>query len=409
MEKQGMWFYLFCFAALSACIDPYTLQIGKYKSLLVVEGLITDENIPYGIKLSYTFQSADLATPEVTDAVVYITDETGNMASLTYSGGGIYKTDSTIFTGQTGKTYTLHINTSDGNKYESDPCQMLPVAGVDSVYYGKEEVPGTTEGKMLDGIEIYLDSNEGNGSQSYFRWTYEETWEFRLPYPQAYIYIDSENIIPVTAIKDHCWKSNESGEILVDLILPGNSDIIQKEPINFIQSDLSDRLTVRYSILVKQLSISQKEYDFWNSLKQVNENTGSIFDTQPYSIISNIHNVSNPDEKVLGYFSVSAEKEKRIYINPQDLGEMDLPQYNYGCYEIITNPGLYYHGSPPRDPNLCTFDYIYSLFMAAGVYSFVEPIYDSTGALSYIVFAFSSCSDCTLTGSINPPAFWTEK
>jgi len=36
---------------LASCIDPYTHNLKNYKSLLVVEGLITNENVPYTINL----------------------------------------------------------------------------------------------------------------------------------------------------------------------------------------------------------------------------------------------------------------------------------------------------------------------------------------------------------------------
>ena len=36
------------------CIDPYTPNIGKFRSLLVVDALITDEDAPNYVKLSWT-------------------------------------------------------------------------------------------------------------------------------------------------------------------------------------------------------------------------------------------------------------------------------------------------------------------------------------------------------------------
>ncbi|MGA1978646.1 MAG: DUF4249 domain-containing protein [Bacteroidales bacterium] len=403
----GVLVFLFFLPLLNTCIDPYTPSLAKYKSALVVEGLVTDENAPYEVILSRTFQSTDSVIPKVTDAVVYISDEEGNMTNLSNSGNGIYKTDSTQFIGVPGKTYNLHIQTSDGNKYESEPCQMTPVAGIDSIYFAREEQINSTQGKTLTGIEIYLNTDEESAGSGYFRWTYDETWKFSLPSPKLYNYIDSTDIVPLTNVKEFCWKSNESGEILVGSILPGQPHALEKEPVLFIQSDLSDRLTVRYSLIVKQLSVSQKEFDFWNNLQQVNESGGSIFDTQPYSVISNIYNVDNPGETVLGYFSVSAVQQKRIYINPVNLNGMNLPQYQYDCTEFIVSPDDYNVNLVPGEPRW-TWHRVYNLFMSAGGMTFVEPIYDANGDLYKLVFVKNECSDCSLSGSANKPDFWTD-
>jgi hypothetical protein len=399
--------YFFCLIAFNTCTDPYTPHMGKYKSVLVVEGLITDEKIPYEVTLSRTFQSIDSVTAKVSDAVVFITDESGNATNLNYSGEGTYKTDSSLFRGEAGKTYTLHIQTSNGNKYESEPCLMAPVTDINSVYYAKEENISSTSGKTLTGIEIYLDSKDNSGDNRYFRWKYEETWKFKLPSPKRYNYVSDTEIIPLTDIREYCWKSSKSAEILIGSILQGQADFIQKEPVLFIQSDLSDRLTIRYSILVKQMSISGKEYDFWNNLKQVNEAGGTIFDSQPYSVISNIYNVDDQDETVLGYFSVSAVKEKRIYINPGDLIVMNMPHYNYDCEEFVVSPSDYNSTLPPGAKPM-NFDDVYNMFVSAGNIVFVGPIYNAQNKLYKLVFATTKCSDCGLSGEVDKPDFWAD-
>jgi hypothetical protein len=50
----------------------------------------------------------------VSDATVFITDNTGSSVYFDNIGNELYKTDSTMFRGQVGKTYVLHINYGDG-------------------------------------------------------------------------------------------------------------------------------------------------------------------------------------------------------------------------------------------------------------------------------------------------------
>lgn len=124
---------------VASCIDPYIPNLKNYKSLLVVEGLITNETTSYKIKLCTTTSQEDSAPEKVTDAEVYISDGNGIKTHLQNCGDGFYKTDSTSFTGVIGHKYTLHILTSDNIEYKSDECTMLPVAGIDKLYYEKGE------------------------------------------------------------------------------------------------------------------------------------------------------------------------------------------------------------------------------------------------------------------------------
>lgn len=130
---------LFIIVALCTCIDPYTPKLTTYQSFLVVEGLITDENASYSVKLSRTMQNENSIPESVSNATLFITDEIGNKSILKNTGNGLYKTDSTLFTGAVGETYTLHISTENGNEYISEPCLMLPVPGIDSIYYEKDK------------------------------------------------------------------------------------------------------------------------------------------------------------------------------------------------------------------------------------------------------------------------------
>ena len=399
---------MFFVITLCTCIDPYSPEIKGYDSLLVVEGQITDDNSSYQIKLSRTIQKENMIPEKVSDAVASITDNSGGTYYLINFGGGIYKTDSTKFIGKVGSIYTLHIKTRDGNEYRSEPCQMLPVPLIDSIYYEKYEEFASNQSESQTGIRIYLDSKPGDGINNYFRWEYIETWKFMLPQIKRFDYINEETIVTIPHVNEFCWKTIKSGEILTKSVLSGQTNFIQKEPLVFIASDKSNRLTIQYSILVKQYSVSKKEFDFWNNLKQVNESGGDIFDSQPYPVISNISNINNSDEKVLGYFQVSAVSQKRKDITFMELTKLDLPLFNYGCSRIETEPADYCKNGgfgcvPP------TWDQLYQMWTYAG-YVFVEPIFFNpiTRTLRKLVFSEVFCSDCALTGTYVKPDFWID-
>jgi hypothetical protein len=398
--------FLFLVAAAS-CIDPYTPNLKNYNSLLVVEGLITNENSSYKIKLSRTTGQANSISEKVADADVYITDGTGIKTHLQNSGGGIYKTDSTSFTGVIGQNYGLQILTSDGKDYRSDQCTMLPVADIDKVYYEKGEGISGINGEISHGIRIFLNSANTTGNNQYFRWTFEEVWKFKMPCPQRYkciMVLDSATYIfqEIDSVKEYCWKKNLSEDLIINSILSGGANFISGQEIQFIDPVLSDRLTQEYSILVKQYSVSQEEFDFWDNLKKAGEAGGDIFALQPFTVMSNIHNVNNNNERVLGYFEVSAVSQKRIFITAGELDPLYLPHYQTDCAEIPKGPSSWPGKTPP------TFYEIYYKIMNNGDYTFIRPIFNTDNILRQLVYATNVCAICELTGFSTKPDFWID-
>lgn len=401
-------FFFFFLIFFYSCVKPFSPNLGVYKPLLVVEGLITNENVSNVVKLSYSFQKKDSIVYKVSDATVYISDNSGNNIQLAENGDGVYKTDSLNFKGEVGKTYQLHIKTSDGKVYLSKLCTMLPVPDIDSIYFSKDKQLLNNQTVVKEGISIYVDSKPGFSDKYFLRWGYDEAWKFKVPYPTSYRYVNSQQILKISqdSIKEFCWKTGNATEILINEVKSGTENRVMKEPIKFIAPDESDRLTVRYSILVKQYSISEQEYNFWDNLQKVEESEGDIFGSQPFEILSNIKNINDSSEKVLGYFQVSAVSERRKYVDYSELYLLSLPDFNYNCRSFTRCPSDFYLNPVTWKPY--TFDEIYDKYR--GNYTFVKPIYYglSTDSLIYLVFTSAQCADCELSGSFVKPDFWSD-
>ena len=252
----------------------------------------------------------------ISGAEVIIRDLDGNSSTLHEKSNGIYKTDSLLFRGEIGNSYILYIKTPEGNEYESDPCIMYPVHPIDSIYFSKDEEIVNNGTETREGIRIFIDSESSDDSK-YLRWVYNEWWKIIVPDPKKYDYINDSTFREVKPLKHICWGNYRSDEIIIQSSESEQTNSVEKEPILFIDSENSNRLLIQYCIEIKQLSLSKTEYEFWDHMKQINESGGDIFEKQPFPIISNIHNINNPDEPVLGFFQVSAvSQNKNIYYNP---------------------------------------------------------------------------------------------
>jgi hypothetical protein len=387
---------LFLAGTLFTCIDTYTPKLEKFKSMVVVDALLTDENISNTITLSRTKQSADSTAERITGATVIIKDDLGESTILSEMTRGIYKTDSLIFRGEIGRSYKLYIKTAEGEEYESKSCLMYPLQDIDSIYYIRDQE--LVDNETHDGIRIYIDS-KGDSECGYYRWTYEEWWKFTVPNPKMYDYVNDSTFLNVVPVKNTCWASNKSREINIEAT---ENKIFN--PILFIASDKSDRLLIQYCIQVRQLSLSKEEYDFWDMMNKINESGGDIFDKQPFQIISNIQNINHPSEKVLGYFQVSGAKTQRKYITKSELARFSIPSYQYVCEKIEIGPEDYIN---PQAPVLVlpTYDQIYSWFSVDK--TFIGPVYNPDHTMK-LVFVSPICADCTLNGSLTKPDFWVD-
>ena len=70
---------------------------------------------------------------------------------------------------------------------------------------------------------------------------------------------------------------------------------------------------------VFQYSLTPKAHTFYTQLTALSNIEGNLFDEPPAAIPSNIFNLNDPEEKVLGYFSASEVDTIRIPIVKGDV------------------------------------------------------------------------------------------
>jgi hypothetical protein len=298
-----------------SCIIDYVPKIGDYEEVLVVEGLITDQPGINTIRISKSLPLWKKLSPlPLTGCIVSISDDLGQIYSLKEKpfSYGIYNTDPASFRGVPGREYTLHIRTTSepvNFSYESLPIMMIPVPPIDSIYYEKRIVEQSTP--PLESCNIYLNTHDPSNNCRFYRWEYSETWEFHLPF-------NFPNKV--------CWISSNPEEIIIkNASLHAETNII-RHPVTSI-TDPVDRLSVKYSILVKQFSLNEDEYLYWEQLKNTTDQTGGLYDLIPASIPNNIYCIEEPNKKVLGYFSVEAMASKRLFIKDNFTGVNTMYMY----------------------------------------------------------------------------------
>ncbi len=363
-----------------SCVEPYYPEIKDYEDLLVVDGLLTDGQEPCLVSLSRTYAYNDFLNVPETGAVVAILDDQGGVFSLEEGPEGQYLTDPTKFTGEPGRSYQLHLVLSDGSEYASDYMLLREVPPVETMVAHYERRELAEPGSYSDGIQIYLNTGDPSRQTRYYRWEWEETWEFTVPM-QA----------PEKAELFRCWKSGKSRSIMIGTSEQLTEDRIIDYPLHYVDAG-SNRLRILYSLLVRQYAESPAAYDFWKMQEDMSERGGTLFDPIPAAIPGNIYSLSDPDEIVLGLFDASGVSTKRIYIDPQLLPpQVGVPSdFEFCRFQVLQDPS----GS---DLN--------QLLSSGWIY--VDEYYD----MNHLVVRLTnhiSCFDCTRTGSNAKPEFWPD-
>ncbi|MEO0896945.1 MAG: DUF4249 domain-containing protein [Bacteroidota bacterium] len=374
---------------LMACIDPFVPDVGEYEDALTVTGSLLEGKVVSTIRLGRTFALQEEEGPKVGNAKVEIVDDNGNRYPLRERAEGIYVTDTTELVPQKGSSYQLYINTDDGNEYESDFQEMESSSQIDQLYAEfQERVRGFD---TLSGMQVFLDATDVEDKAKFFRWEFEETWHVQVPFPSrgdwdaqnnTFTYYEGDSI-PVI-----CYAQNFSSEILLENTRGLSQNRVTRYPIHFVSTE-TNRLWRRYSILVKQYSVSEETYSFWEAAEQINENLGTLFDPIPNQLLGNIRNINDPDEPVLGYFSADGYDERRIFID-----NLDLPD------DIFVANGN----------EFCILDFFFtaqelSIFVAGGG-SFVGVVTDFFGNIVGYTGSIKSCADCRTQGRLAKPDFW---
>ena len=334
----------------------------------MVEGMITDQDRPNSIRLSRSLPlGKPLVRKPVRGAIVTITDENADVTMLQELSSGIYSTDSLQFRGRIGEKYSLGIKINDA-EYSSDFIEMKPVPPISSLYYEKVDIVTSADSnRMEQGCRIYLDTHDPAGECLYYRWNYVETYEYNVPYD---------------VLNKKCWVTEKSNKILIKNTSVLNQATIKKYQVNYIDN-YSDKLKEKYSILVSQFSLSEQEYEFWQKVQNISQNVGGLYDVTPVAVPGNVICTTDPEEVVLGYFSVSAVTQKRLFIKDKFMG---LPVfYTYCATDTIT--GML----PERGLNVD--------FWVLEDYSDEIPPF-------WVVSTFRECADCTTKGTKVRPLFW---
>ncbi len=320
---------------LQGCVNPFDPELTNDNPKLTVEGTITDKPGPYVVKLTYSAaysNSEQIFGRYPNGAKVFISDSEGITEELTYTRAGTFVTSTDGILGKVGKSYILRIELPNGKVYESVPELMPAAPPIDTLYAEYRDV----QGQFLQGeFDVFLDTQDPEGTSNYYMWKWAHY--NRLDYCQQYI----RNFpSPPTWFARYCCTECFEIEtcpgclnIASDQLVDGRK--LARVPIMTFPYDSR----TSYYLQVEQYALSETAYEFWKRAGELINNSGGVFDRPPVTVRSNVFNVDDPDEQVLGYFGASAVSIKAVYFRRDNIPAFpfsSIPQYTIdpqGCQE----------------------------------------------------------------------------
>ncbi len=332
--------FLFLFSIIS-CIDPFVLSYDLNKSVLIVEGVLSDENVDQIIIIkesSPTISGTSSTIIGLENAKVEIqvngSEKIPFIESKINLGNYIGPQN---FKAELNKTYQLLITTAQGKKYHSKIEKLIKGSEIKKVYQ-KFEVSGKPIDRNYKAEhKVYLDTDDpaGKGNNYLWKWKlYERQEVCRTCEPQERYY---PTPYPGRCIKD---LPNFLRNQIYDYQCDGNCwEIIHSLKNNVMNDDFSDGKTITgrsiadiplYQLnagsllVISQQSIDAAAYKYMKILIDQNQNSGGLADTPPVSLIGNIISSDGGNETIAGYFRVTDESINRYWIDRSDTFGLDV-------------------------------------------------------------------------------------
>ena len=364
---------------INGCRKPLDIKTTATNvNLLVVDGMINIGADSTKIKLSRTVIIGNKVTanPEG-NALVTIENAQATVATLkeitkgTYASPGL-NLDKT-------KQYRVRIRTNTNKTYLSDLVEAKVTPPIDSIGY-------TTNNK---GMMVYANAHDATNNSRYYLYSFTEAWKFHADYNSDYI-TNGVTLVGRTPQQRvyYCFASAASNNVVLNSTAALSQDIVYQAPITSIDYS-SEKLQIRYSIMVTQTAITKEAYAFWENLRKNTEQLGSIFDAQPSEISGNIHNVADASEPVIGYISAATTQSKRVYIDKVGLPGEFKAKSPFSC-RLDT--------AKIRDRGV-------EMLIPLNTSAYTIYSYGLSGIEGYL-YSNKSCSDCTIRGKLQEPSFW---
>ena len=330
--KNKLFYWVFLLSVFFSCVEPYEKSFLTSGKIIIIEGILSNQPglKPVQIKESIPSPSGSTTILPLKGAKVFILSDKVEKTQLLEKEEGFYYFDPN-FKGEIGKSYSILINASDGNIFETG-AEILPnPVPVESVSNSLDlEAFKDLKGNISPGFKLFANILDPAGIKNNYLWQWKlfekqnicksctGGYYYRTPLPLGSCVEDAilkryNNIFDYNCEID-CWDIFNSSDLLIlsDKLSDGNllkSVFVGKIPV----FQYTDAL-----LEISQFSISEKAYDFINLSQQQGESTGGLADTPPAKLSGNLKCKTDPTINTSGYFIVAGQSTFKYWLDKSE-------------------------------------------------------------------------------------------
>jgi len=298
--------FLFSLSLMAGCISQINYDVSNEKTRIVINSLLTTKSEIQKVYVRKSVLSGNNSTTisiPVTDALVTIKSSTAQH-DLIHDGDGVY---TTLFAAIPNETYTLEV-ASNGQTYRST-SQKMPAphmflkAKADLI--SKESLNASGNLVTDKFVNIHLTGNIATDFKSLYR-IYGE-YEFMEFNP------------PSTTLKT-CYVPENIDNNTIKLLSAKDQRTDLVENFSLMDVPFDARFYRMYAFKIYQYAISGASLSYWKKINQISTTGQNLFDSPPGKIVGNIKNIGDPNDEVLGNFTLGAVSDTIIFTNMVKLG-----------------------------------------------------------------------------------------
>ncbi|WP_252941114.1 DUF4249 domain-containing protein [Roseivirga pacifica] len=269
-------------ALVWACDEPITIDTATAEEQVIIEGMVTNTAGRNFVKVTKSRSFYETGSTErITNAIVTVSDETGNYADFVHNPSGEPETEGYYyaagdFIGAIGRTYSLRVELGE-NVYEAQD-ELLPVTPIDSLAQQLTDDEDAIEVRGPGPVyEVLFYAKEPQDRQDQYLFKFYRNDSLIKDSPSD-VYFADDNLL---------------GETIDDIELAGY----------YIPGDL---------VRAEMYSLTREAFIFYNDLNNLINSDGGMFSPPPANPRTNLSNGA------MGFFQASAVATKEITIVNED-------------------------------------------------------------------------------------------
>ncbi|MEO0338497.1 MAG: DUF4249 family protein [Bacteroidota bacterium] len=314
--KRAAFLLLLLTIGLISCLDPIDLDIPRgFEETLVIQSVLTRGNPSViDLNVSRLFDFTPESLERVNVRVVELSDDDGNNMEVKRVGIGTYQH---VFTGaesisvEVGKSYKVRVSTFDGRVLESTLEPLLDVPEIDSIQFvdARREIAIPDQEVRFDSVIRFslntplaapnTDQNVG------LLWDVKGVFEltdsptvFGVSQKTCYI----TRSLDITNVKVFDGYNTDATEV--------RDQFLYETPFTFVFAE-------GFFLEVTQSSLSPGAVSYWDQINELLEREGDMFEAPAGQLTTNLVNINDPEDKILGYFYATSTSTERVYVSPE--------------------------------------------------------------------------------------------